>query len=115
MTFITELFDTENPVSVDFRNLTVTNTNGEIASSYSGTTDLTIDALFWTGSAVDRVVSERDRANVDAVIVFDYSLYTATIGEDAKAIINSTDYSVIFVDNVGSQNEVIQVNLKRFS
>lgn len=115
MNFVTELFSTEVSTSVDFRNLTVTSASGVITKTYSATTDLTVDALMWTGSAVDSVVSERDRANVDAVIVFDYELYTTTIGEDAKVIIGAQDYSIVIFDNIANQNEAMQVNLKRFS
>lgn len=113
--FIKSMANRNKLVTADFRNATTTVVNGTRTKTYSTTTDLEVEALFWTGKAADRAVSEKIRADVEGVIAMDYSDYTTTIREDAKVIIGGSEYSVIHVDNVAEQNKVIQIPVKRFS
>jgi hypothetical protein len=76
---------------------------------------MTVTGLFWEGRAVDNVVSERIRADVDAVLVIDYEDYSASVADIDKVTIESTDYSVVHADNIARQDVVIQIPLKRFS
>lgn len=116
MGFLDDIYLTEETVSADFRNKTTTaDAYGNVTESYSATTDLTINGLLWIGSTADKVVSEKIRPDVSAVFVFNYSDYTTIIEDNAKVTINSKDYSVIYIDNVANQNEVIQVPLKEFT
>ncbi|MGD8305152.1 MAG: hypothetical protein PVF17_00730 [Ignavibacteria bacterium] len=113
--FVRDMYNRNKTVTAEFRNVTTTVINGVVTKTYSTNADLSVEALFWVGSAADKVVSEKLRADIAGVVVMDYSDYTTTINENAKVTINSKDYSVIYVDNIAEQNEVIQIPVKRFS
>lgn len=116
MGFLDDIFLSNKTVSADFRNKIITvDDYGSVTEGYSLTTDLTVNGILWVGSTADKVVSEKIRPDVSAVFVFNYSDYSTTIVDNAKVIINSKDYSVIYMDNVGNQNEIIQVPLKEFT
>ena len=116
MGFLDEMLITEKTVKAEFRNLTTAFVDGTVTEDYSTNPDLTVNkCLFWVGRSADAVVSEKIRAEVEGVIVFNYSDYTTTVNENAKITIGSTDYSVIFIENVANQNEIIQIPVKRFS
>ena len=100
--------------SASFYNKTITITNGVPDEDYNITADLTVSGVFWVGSAADRLVSDKIRPDVSGVFVFNYSDYSTTINENAKCTINGVDYSVIYAEDVGMQNEIIQVPLKKF-
>ena len=112
MGFISSLFSHEISTSCAFQSMTQTFTNGEM-SSPSWSTILTVNCLFWTGSAADNIVSEKIRAEVDGVIVMDYEALTVTIPENARVSIGSDYYSVVYVENSGNQNQMYVIPVKR--
>jgi len=114
MGMVKGLFQSNKTVTVEFRNKITTNTSGVIASTYP-TVNLTATGIMWTGTTADAVVSERLRADLAGVIVIDPDDYTTTITDTAKATVDGTEYSVIYVDNVANQDQVIQIPVKRFS
>ena len=112
--FVKGMFENNEKVTANFYNKVETISNGEVSFSYPALT-LSVEALFWAGSFVDKYVSERFRADVTGIIVIDYDDYSYTVGEDAIVTIDNTDYSIVYVDNVANQNKVIQIPVKRFS
>lgn len=114
MGFIKDMEDNNMLVEACFYNQTSTMVNGVVTQTYSDDPDLTVDVLFWIGAKAERQVSEKERPNVAGLISFDYEDYTVIIKENAKVVIGDSTYSVIYVDNIGNQNQVIQIPVKRF-
>lgn len=116
MGFVNSMFSNNNAVNAVFYGRTepAKNADGTRGAPTYGAI-LTVDALFWEGSAADTVVSDRIRADVSAVIALDYYDYTVDVADVDKVTIEGIDYSVIHVDNVARQNKVIQIALKRYS
>jgi hypothetical protein len=114
MSFIKDMAATNLLVEAKFYNKTTTMTNGVPSSTYSESPDLTVDVLFWIGAKAERQVSEKFRPDVAGLISMDYEDYKVTINENAKVEINGVTYSVIYVDNIANQNQVIQIPVKRF-
>jgi hypothetical protein len=112
MGFISSMADNNELVEVKFYNKEYNPGTGE--ETYSSTAVLTVQSLFWTGAAAERKVSDKYKAEVVGMIVFDFEDYTATVKEEAKAEISGKDYSVIYVDNVAMQNKTIQIPVKNF-
>ena len=114
MGFINELFATEESVSAKFYSRADTSTAGMRADP-TYTLLMTKDVLFWQGSAADSIVSDRIRADVSGVIVIDYEDYTSTVDDIDKVTIDSVDYSIIHVENIGNQNVVLQIPVKKYA
>ncbi len=114
MGYVKEMADRNQLVEASFYNKSSTALNGVITEAYSDVADLIVTALFWTGPAVDRVVSQKLRPIVDGVLTLDYEDYTVVIKENAKVVINDVSYSVVYIENVGNQNVIIQIPVKRF-
>jgi hypothetical protein len=112
--FISSMFGTEDSIEAKFYRKIKTFVNGKVTYTYLIDPDATINCLFWTGSSADSIVSERYRVDVQAVLVMDYNTYIQDITEESKVMIDGKDYSVIYIENIGNQNQVIQIPLKRF-
>jgi hypothetical protein len=112
--FVKELFQSNESITVEFRNVETTFTNGIVTKTFPASATLSVQGIYWTGSSVDRLISEQHRAEVTGVVIIDPDDYTTTINEDAKCTINNQDYSVVYVDNVAGQNKIISIPLKRF-
>ena len=113
MSFIKSMASTNQLITAEFYNKTITVTSGVPTETWSSVADLSVSALFWTGAAADRVVGEKLKAEVDGVIAMDYDDYTTTINEDAKVLINDVEYRVVRPDNIANQNVLIQIPVKR--
>lgn len=114
MSFVTDFFNEYETVSVQFRNLDETFASGIVTKSFPALADLTIDGIYWTGNSAERLVSEQYRPLISGVLIVDPDDLTITIKEDAKVTIDSEDYSIINVDNIAKQDEVIMISLKRY-
>lgn len=115
MGFLAEIFNDIETVSGSFYNKSGSMSNGQYTPGYSSSADLTVTGAFWRGSMADKFVSEKIRPDVSGVFVFNYEDYTTTIEKSAKLTIGSDDYSVIYLDNVAEQNEIIVVPVKEMT
>ena len=113
MGFISDMSDSNNLVEAKFYNKLRSASSGQISETYSTSADLTVDVLFWTGRAAERLVSDKFKSEVAAVLNMDYADYT-TLYPGTKVTINSIDYSIISIENIGMQNEVIQIAVRNF-
>lgn len=74
-----------------------------------------VKGFLFVGSAADRLVSEKIRPIVDAVLIVDPIHFTFTISDSDKLIIGSTVYTVIRPDDIGNQGEAMQINLREIT
>lgn len=112
--FVKNLFQRNKTVTAEFRNRIETLISGSYSYTYPVDPTLSIEGLVWTGRAAERVVSDRFRVDLEAILVVDPSDYTIIINENSKVTINGQDYSTIYIDNIASQDQVMQIPLKRF-
>jgi len=114
LNFIKDLFKTEKPQTIDFWNLNEAITdNGDNVKTYPSVS-LTVQGIFWDGATAERYVSESMRPDVAGVIVFDFNDYTVPVTDSTKAIINTKEYSVIYVENIGNQDEAIMIPVRKY-
>lgn len=108
-------FDTEEKYTATFSSKSQTYTNGILgAEVWTPIVGGTASCIFWNDSMARSVVSEKYRETVDAVAVFNYADIDFTIPSESRVTINSKIFSVIIIDNIAEQNEVIQVLLKKY-
>lgn len=104
-------------VSISVYNYTTTdNGYGGTSKEYSSTANYTNSkAVMYEGSQAERVVSEKLKTEVYAVILIDwFSGWETTIYEKDKIIFGSKELSIISIEDVGHQNEVLQISVKEF-
>jgi hypothetical protein len=104
-------------VSISIFNYTVTdNGYGSTSESYSSTADYTnVEAVMYEGSQAERVVSEKIKTDVYGVVLIDwFSGWETTIYEKDKLTVGGNDYSIISIEDIGHQNEVLQIAVKEF-
>lgn len=71
-----------------------------------------VRGFLFIGSAADRLVSEKVRPNVDAILIIDPLHINFEISDSDRVVIESTIYNVVKPDNIGFQNDVTQILLK---
>jgi hypothetical protein len=106
-----------NKVSIGVYNYTLTDDGyGSTTPGYSASADYTNDeAIMYEGSQAERVVSEKIKTEVYAVILIDwFSSWKTTIYEKDKLTVNNNNYSIISIEDIGHQNEVLQIAIKEF-
>jgi hypothetical protein len=104
-------------MSVDIYNYIVSDLgNGEVNKEYPETADYRIDkALMYEGSQAERMVSEKLKTEVYAILLLNYfSTYKTIINEKDKILIDDKELAVIAIENVGHQNHVLQIAVKEF-
>ena len=111
MGFISEIA-TEEKVSVAFYSKTVTFVDG-VEQPEAWVLSTTVDCLFWTGGQGLGIVNDKLKTQVDGAISTDYNATIAALGDDSSFIANSIRYQILHIDNVGQQNEVLQIAYKR--
>lgn len=116
MGFVKEMEGRNTLYEAKFYNKIVTSSSGKMSYSFPSSPFLTVDkVVFWTGPAAERIVSSKFKVDVSGVINLDYEDYTTEIKEGDKAVINDVEYSVMCVDNVNSQNMLIQIPVKKLN
>jgi len=73
----------------------------------------TITGLMTFGSKGLGLISDALRTSVEGSISIDYDSTLALLKDDSKFIVNSLNYKIIHCENVGNQNEVLQILFKR--
>jgi hypothetical protein len=86
--------------------------NGEPLTDYSVLT-LSVEGVFWDGATAEAYVSEQIKPDVSGAVVFDYNDYLATVENSARMIVEGETYTVIYVENIARQNEVMFVAVKK--
>ena len=115
------IFQDTKTVSAAFEDNKPTNINGVTGPANwlpieQDGAPLVVEAVIWTGTAKDAVLSERLRAIVDKVMIARPRNITVKIPDTAKVIINNDEeFSIIHMDDIAEQNEVLMFPLSRFS
>lgn len=105
------MFEHFETITAEYENKTNTVESGMITGE-TWTLAGSIEALMYRGSLAERLVSEKIRPDVAAVILVIPEEYPATLTKDSRVLINTIYYSVIYADNIAEQNEVILIPLK---
>lgn len=105
------MFEHFETITAEYENKTNTVVDGMITGE-TWTLAGSVEALMYRGSLAERLVSEKIRPDVAAVILVKPEEYQATLTKDSRVLINSIYYSVIYADNIAEQNEVILIPLK---
>ncbi len=113
MGFISDI-DTERKVSVAFYSKNVSVVNGVVQPEAWTLVD-TVEGLFWTGGQGLGLVSDKLKTSVEGAISIDYDATIEAMKDNSKFIVNSNNYEILHIENVGQQNEVLQVLYKRES
>ena len=98
-------------VTAEYENKTDTVVDGMITGETWALAG-SVEALMYRGSLAERLVSEKIRPDVAAVILVKPEDYPATLTKDSRVLINSIYYSVIYADNIAEQNKIILFPLK---
>ena len=72
----------------------------------------TAECLVWDASMVNNDINDKFREDTDTIAVFKHS--ALGFATDGRVTIDSKDYTILFVDNIANQDEVVQMLLKRF-
>jgi len=114
MTFLNDFFATEKSYVAEFQGK---------ENVYSGNTivDTTypvlgsVNSLIWDSSVMQSKISEKYKEEIDSIIVFNYGDLPYSIVKSAHRIyVNNELFSVLARENIGNQNEIIRVFLKKY-
>ena len=111
MGFISSI-TTETKVDITFQSKVVSVVNG-VPQPITWTTIKTVKGLFWTGSQTGNSVSDKVKTEVEGAIAIDYDATIAALDDTSRFVVNSENYEIIHIDNVGQQNEMLQIMYKR--
>ena len=89
----------------------VNSTTGNYETTWPTLTGSTKGFLF-EGSAAERVIGEKLRPDVDAVIIVDPNTMSFTPADTGKVIIGTRSFYIVRVENIGEQGEVMQLQCK---
>lgn len=105
------MFEHFKTITAEYENKTDTVVDGMITGE-TWTLAGSIEALMYRGSLAERLVSEKIRPDVAAVILVKPEDYPVTLTKDSRVLINSIYYSVIYADNIAEQDKVVMIPLK---
>jgi hypothetical protein len=111
MGFISSI-SSETKVSIAFSSKDVSVVNG-VPQPEAWTPVKTVEGLFWTGAQRLGLVSDKLKTSVEGAIAIDYDATIAAMADDSRFTVNSKNYRIIHIDNVGEQNEMLQILYKR--
>ena len=112
MGFISDI-STEVKTSISFYSKGQTVTNGQIQPASYSLVGAAVDGLFWTGGKSVTFYSDKLKTRVDAVVAVDYLAAFAAIKDDGRVVANGLNYQILHIENVGQQNEVLEVPIQR--
>lgn len=99
---------------ITFYSKTDTEVDGQIVST-DWIENLTVKGIVYRGSIAKNYVSDSFKSEVQATITLDCHDYTKQVNEGDKVIVQDFGtFSVMFIDNVGNQNKIIQIPCKEF-
>ena len=68
-----------------------------------------VNGLFWSGGQSLSQISDRLKTRVDGAISIDYDSTIAALDNSSKFVVDGVDYKIVNIENVGKQNEVLQI------
>ena len=98
-------------ITAEYENKTDTVVDGMITGE-TWTLAGSIEALIYRGALAEKLVSEKLRPDVSAVILVKPEDYPAELTKDSRVLIESIYYSVIYADNIAEQDKVVMIPLK---
>lgn len=104
----------ENKVSISFYTKNVSVVNG-VPQSEAWTLVKAVDGLMWNGTQNLTLTNDKLKTNVEGAISIDYDSTIAAIEDNSRFVVDSKNYRILHIDNVGMQNEVLQILWKRES
>ena len=113
MGFISSI-SSEIKVSIAFYSKNISVTNG-VVQPEAWTLVKTVEGLFWTGGKNLGFVSDKLKTQIEGAVAIDYDSTIAALGDNSKFIANSENFEILHIENVGQQNEVLQIMYKRES
>lgn len=100
-------------VTVSYQTKETTIVNGQITSE-EWTTDGTFTAKFQRGSMAQNVVSDKYKAEVEAIIFVEPDDLPVGLSDiDYRLVIDSINYSIIYVDNI--EDVSVEIPLKMWA
>ena len=112
MGFIDDIALTEATVSGTFYSKKFSVVNG-VPQPESFTEVATHSGLFWQSGAVIQALADTLRTSVDAVFCMNYDATIAALDAESRLSIDSKNYRILNVENIGNQNEALQIPVKK--
>lgn len=105
------MFENFKTITAEYENKTDTVVDGMITGE-TWTLAGSIEALIYRGALAEKLVSEKLRPDVSAVILVKPEDYPEALTKDSRVLIESIYYNVIYADNIAEQDKVIMIPLK---
>ena len=105
------MFEHFQTITAEYENKTDTVVDGMITGE-TWTLAGSVEALIYRGALAEKLVSEKIRPDVSAVILVKPEDYPAALTKDSRVLIESIYYSVIYADNIAEQDKVVMIPLK---
>lgn len=112
---IAELLNTNKSYDISFYTETNTLTNGRITGT-SYTLYKTVNGIYWKNSGRKSNVSDKFKEQVSACVIVDpLKITESEVSTDMKITVSGFgDYKLVYADNIGGQNKVLQLNLNEW-
>jgi len=105
------MFENFKTITAEYENKTDTVVDGMITGE-TWTLAGSVEALIYRGALAEKLVSEKLRPDVSAVILVKPDDYPAELTKNSRVLIESIYYNVIYADNIAEQDKVIMIPLK---
>ena len=105
------MFENFKTITAEYENKTDTFVDGMITGE-TWTLAGSVEALIYRGALAEKLVSEKLRPDVSAVILVKPEDYPEALTKDSRVLIESIYYNVIYADNIAEQDKVIMIPLK---
>ena len=104
-------FEHFQTITAEYENKTDTVVDGMITGE-TWTLAGSVEALIYRGALAEKLVSEKLRPDVSAVILVKPEEYPVALTKDSRVLIESIYYSVIYADNIAEQDKFVMIPLK---
>jgi hypothetical protein len=111
MGFISDI-ETEQKSSIAFYSKTNAKVDGVIQPTTWTLVD-TVEGLMWFGTQGINFISDKLKTQVDGAVSIDYDSTIAAMKDNSRLVVDSKNYEILHIENVGRQNEVLQILFKR--
>ena len=88
--------------------------SGHVISSYAADPKGSAKGMLYQTGASNRVINDKYRQDIDSLFITDPVKLTITIDQKDKILIDSDYYEVLYAENIGRQDQVIQIGLKKY-
>ena len=105
------MFEHFKTITAEYENKTDTVVDGMIIGE-TWTLAGSVVALIYRGALAEKLVSEKIRPDVSAVILVKPDDYPVALTKDSRVLIESIYYSGIYADNIAEQDKVVMMPLK---